>query len=138
MPLNKTLWREGSAIALQNLKARCHKEGVTIGSLTLAACYVSQGVAHCIGKGQNHLTYEGLPSQPVDIPVNIRIRVDPAIGDTYAGFYITEITSWVEVDKDTKLCDLARKIHAQVIFNWWLQHFYCSSNQDALSCRFKK
>ena len=53
-------------------------------------------------------------NQYMDIPVNIRHRIDGIQGDEYAGFYVTEVTFKCDVDLNTQLWDLARNIQGQL------------------------
>ena len=55
-----------------------------------------------------------MKEQYMDIPVNIRQRLDDVNGDEYCGFYVTEVTFKCDVTLETKLWDLARNIQSQL------------------------
>ena len=55
-----------------------------------------------------------MKEQYMDIPVNIRQRLDDVNGDEYCGFYVTEVTFKCDVTLETKLWDLARNIQGQL------------------------
>ena len=48
-----------------------------------------------------------MKNQYIDIPVNIRRRIDGLKGYEYAAFYVTLVTFKCDVTEDTKLWDLA-------------------------------
>ena len=54
--------------------------------------------------------YTGMRDQYMDIPVNIRHRLDGIGGDEYCGFYVSEVTFRCDVLPETGLWDLARNI----------------------------
>jgi len=114
LPCNSSLWREGSEACYSAVRTRCRQEGVTVGSLALAACYLAQAVVHCRATHHTPATYPGLQDTLVDIPVNARRQVSPVIGDEYAGLYITELTSVASVTADTGLWQLARVLATQL------------------------
>ena len=58
--------------------------------------------------------FQGMKEQYMDIPVNIRQRLDDVNGDEYCGFYVTEVTFKCDVTLETKLRDLARNIQSQL------------------------
>ena len=58
--------------------------------------------------------FQGMKEQYMDIPVNIRQRLDDVNGDEYCGFYVTEVTFKCDVTLETKLWDLARNIQGQL------------------------
>ena len=55
-----------------------------------------------------------MKEQYMDIPVNIRQRLDDVNGDEYCGFYVTEVTFKCDVTLETKLWELARNIQGQL------------------------
>ena len=59
-------------------------------------------------------TYQGSVDQLVDIPVNMRNRLDQPLGNTNCGFLITEVTTKASVTPSTKLWALARELGVQV------------------------
>ena len=110
LPLNNTVWREGSASSYLAVRARCREQGVTVGSLVLAATYLAHGVQVALDKG----VLPQLPGVLVDLPVNIRQNMTPAMGDEYCGLYITEITTTADIGPESSLWGLARVLGAQV------------------------
>jgi len=114
VPVNKTLFREGSPKNYQAIRQRCRVEKVTVGSLALASCYMAQAVVHAEASGQDEESYSGMKDQVIDIPVNIRRQLEPPIGDQYGGLYITELTTKLSVHLDTHLWNLARDIGQQM------------------------
>lgn len=109
LPLNRTLWREGTPANYQAIRACCRTEGVTVGGLSLAASYMAQAA----------LVVKTSPTTPLppllcDIPVNVRQHLDPPVGDQYCGLYITEVTTKADLGKSTHLWDLARSLTAQL------------------------
>jgi len=114
VPVNITIFREGSPDNYQAIRERCRKEKVTVGSLALASCYLAQAAVHAAELGQDSSSYTGMKDQVVDIPVNIRRQITPPIGDQYGGLYITELTTTMDICLSTKLWSLARDIGHQM------------------------
>ena len=114
VPVNMTIFREGSPGNYQAIRERCRKESVTVGSLALASCYLAQAVVHAADLGQDSSSYTGMRDQVVDIPVNIRRQITPPIGDQYGGLYITELTTTMDICLSTKLWGIARDIGHQM------------------------
>jgi len=114
VPINNTIFREGSEENYISIRERCHKENVTVGSLALAASYFAQAVVHAGACGQDGTNYTGMTDQVIDIPVNVRRHIQPYIGDQYAGLYITELTTTLDISLSTKLWSLARDIGQQM------------------------
>ena len=96
LPLNLTLVREGTADNLTAMRARCRKEGVSLNSLALAASQLAMAAVHEEHWApEEYGTWPGLRGQLIDVPVNMRQRLDPAMANRHAGFLITEITTKV-------------------------------------------
>ena len=117
LPINKTLFRDGGQENYAAVRARCREEGVTVGSLVLAAGYMAMATLHAratCGTGDPAEEYGGMKDEYIDIPVNVRRRLDPPIGDNYCGFYITEVTTRCDVDKDTTVWALAKEVGRQL------------------------
>ena len=112
-PTNSCLWREGGVQEYKRVRARCREEGVTVGALALAAAYMAQGVTHALSLPHGD-EWNGLTGLLVDIPVNIRERVEPPMVSEYAGFYITEITTKTDLNPTTTLWSLARELADQL------------------------
>jgi len=113
LPLNLTLIREGSRENLAAMRARCRQEGVSLNSLALAASQLAMAAVQAEHSGQELDTWPGLRGQLIDVPVNMRHRLDPAMANRHAGFLITEITTKCDVLADTGLWVLARDISRQ-------------------------
>lgn len=114
VPVNITIFREGSPDNYTAIRERCRKEQVTVGSLALASCYLAQAVVHAGYLGQDSSNYTGMTEQLIDIPVNVRRQIQPPIGDQYGGLYITELTTTLDINLSTKLWSLARDIGQQM------------------------
>ena len=95
LPLNLTRIREGSSENLAAIRARCRQEGVSLNSLALAASQLAMAAVQAEHSGQELDTWPGLRGQLIDVPVNMRHRLDPAMANRHAGFLITEITTKV-------------------------------------------
>jgi len=117
VPSNLTLHYEGSDENLSAIKVRCKKEGVTLNNLALSASYLAMAAVHAestISSENNMDTYQGISGQLIDVPVNMRHRVDPSMAGKHAGFIITEITTSADVKLETKLWALAKELGQQV------------------------
>ena len=114
LPINKTLFRDGSQENYSAIRVRCREEGVTVGSLVLAASYMAMATLHARATCTDPEEYGGMKDEYIDIPVNVRRRLDPPIGDNYCGFYITEVTTRCDVDKDTTVWALAKVVGKQL------------------------
>ena len=96
LPLNLTMIREGSEENLAAMRARCRQEGVSLNSLALAASQLAMAAVHAEHTAAGQLdTWPGLRGQLIDVPVNMRQRLNPAMANKNAGFLITEITTKV-------------------------------------------
>ena len=71
-----------------------------------------------------------ITNQYIDIPVNIRHRIDGLNGYEYAGFYVTEVTLKCDVTEDTKLWDLARNIQVQSKFYTFMYYHQQNNTFD--------
>ena len=83
------------------MQVRCKKEGVTLNNLALSASYLAMAAVHAestISSENNMDTYQGISGQLIDVPVNMRHRVDPSMAGKHAGFIITEITTSVSAN----------------------------------------
>ena len=85
-----------------------------MGSLALASSYLTMAALEAESAAEAGLTYPGSLDQLVDIPVNMRNRLDQPLGNTHCGFLITEVTSKASVTTNTKLWALARELGGQV------------------------
>jgi len=113
--INKILFRDGTKENYKGIRARCKTEGVSVGSLALAASYMAMAQVHAnTSCPDNTAAYTGMKDQYMDIPVNIRHRLDNVKGDEYCGFYVTEVTFNCDVMLETRLWDLARNIQGQL------------------------
>ena len=104
---NKCLFREGTEDNFKAIKAKCKSEGVSVGSIGMAASYMA--VARVNAKSCRDRR-GGVKNQYIDIPVNIRNRIDGLNGSEYAAFYVTLVTFTCDVTEDTKLWDLAHTL----------------------------
>ena len=107
---NKCLFRDGTEDNFKAIKAKCKTEGVSVGSIGLAASYMAMARVNAKKEASDEGCKKGVKSQYIDIPVNIRHRIDGLNGYEYAGFYVTEVTLKCDVTEETKLWDLARNI----------------------------
>ena len=96
------------------VRSRCRTEGVTVGSLALACSYLAMAAVEAESAEEAGMTYSGSTDQLVDIPVNMRNRLEQPLGNSHCGFLITEVTSKASVSPDTKLWALARELGDQV------------------------
>ena len=114
--INKILFRDGTKANYQAIRAKCKAEKVSVGSIALAASYMAMAEIHAktASSKDDYEKYQGMKEQYMDIPVNIRHRLDGIDGDEYAGFYVTEVTFKCDVLLETKLWDLARNIQDQL------------------------
>ena len=96
------------------VRSRCRVEGVTVGSLALACSYLTMAAVEAETAAEAGEAYQGSVDQLVDIPVNMRNRLDQPLGNTNCGFLITEVTSKASVTPSTKLWALARELGVQV------------------------
>jgi len=112
--INKILFRDGTKDNYKAIRARCKAEGVSVGSIALAASYMAMAEIHAKSSCPDMSQYQGMKEQYMDIPVNIRQRLDDVNGDEYCGFYVTEVTFKCDVTLETKLWDLARNIQGQL------------------------
>ena len=83
---------------LAAIKARCRQEGVSLNSLALAASQLAMAAVSAEQAGHTGASVDswaGLRGQLIDIPVNMRHRLDPAMANKHTGFLITEITTKV-------------------------------------------
>jgi len=112
LPANLTMFREGSEDSFLAIRARCRQEKVTVNSLALAASYLAMA-ATCCSQEAGGENWAGLRDQLIDVPVNMRHRLDPAMANRHAAFLITEITTKCDVTLDTRLWELARTIAQQ-------------------------
>ena len=101
-------------VTMSLVRSRCRTEGVTVGSLALASSYLTMAALEAEAALEAGQTYQGSVDQLVDIPVNMRNRLDPPLGNTNCGFLITELTTKISVTPSTKLWDLARQLGLQV------------------------
>lgn len=85
-----------------------------MGSLALASSYLAMAAVEAESAAEAGLTYPGSVDQLVDIPVNMRNRLDQPLGNTHCGFLITEVTTKASVTTNTKLWTLARELGGQV------------------------
>ena len=98
VPQNLTLYQVGTEENMKAMKERCKKEGVTLNSLALAAGYLAMAAVdaeNILEDVDNVDGYRGLKGQLIDIPVNMRHRIDPGMAGKHVGFIITEITTKV-------------------------------------------
>jgi len=112
--INKILFRDGTKDNYTGIRARCKAEGVSVGSIALAASYMAMAEIHAKSTCSDMSEYQGMKEQYMDIPVNIRHRLGNVNGDEYCGFYVTEVTFKCDVLLETTLWDLARNIQAQL------------------------
>jgi len=113
VPLNATVIREGSEENFATIKAACKEHGVTIGNLFLGAAYLAMSTVHAEHTVDNIADYEGMKDQYIDLPVNMRSRLEPSFPD-YCGLYITENTTKVSVDQSSTLWSLAASIQKKM------------------------
>ena len=86
---------------LTAIKARCRQEGVSLNSLALAAIQLAMAAVSAEQAGHTGASVDswaGLRGQLIDVPVNMRHRLDPAMANKHAGFLITEITTKVKTN----------------------------------------
>lgn len=114
LAVNKTLYRDGTKENYSAVREKCREMGVTVGALALASSYIAMAAIHAKATCSDTDKYTGMEGQYIDIPVNIRRRLDPPIGDNYCGFYITEVTTKCDVTLDTSVWELARNIKVQL------------------------
>merc|ERR1712223_243533 len=112
--INKILFSDGTKENYTGIRARCKAEGVSVGSIALAASYMAMAEIHATSSCSDMAEYQGMKEQYMDIPVNIRQRLDDVNEDEYCGFYVTEVTFKCDVTLETKLWDLARNIQGQL------------------------
>jgi len=112
--INKILFRDGTKESYTGIRARCKIEGVSVGSIALAASYMAMAEIHAKSSCPDVAEYQGMKDQYMDIPVNIRHRLDNIGGDEYCGFYVSEVTFKCDVMLETRLWDLARNIQSQL------------------------
>ena len=103
---NKCLFRDGTEDNFLAIKTKCKSQGVSVGSIGLAASYMAVAIVNAKSCKEGG----GVKNQYIDIPVNIRHRIDGLNGYEYTGFYVTEVTLKCDVTEDTKLWDLANSI----------------------------
>ena len=85
--------RDGTKDNYKEIRARCKAEGVSVGSIALAASYMAMAEIHARSTCSDDFSkYSGMKEQYMDIPVNIRHRLENVNGDEYCGFYVTEVT----------------------------------------------
>jgi len=108
--INRVLFRDGTKDNYDKIRARCKAEGVSVGSVALAASYMAMGQMHA---KESKVPWEGMRDQWMDIPVNIRQRVEGGMEDC-AAFYVTEVTFKCDVTPQTKIWELARNIQDQL------------------------
>jgi len=113
--INKILFRDGTKENYKAIRVRCKEEGISVGSIALAASYMAMAEIHAKSScGADLAEYKGMKDQWMDIPVNIRHRIDGIDGYEYAAFYVTEVTFKCDVMLATDLWDLARNIQQQL------------------------
>jgi len=113
--INKLLFRDGTKENYLAIRKRCKKEGVSVGSIAAAASYMAMAEMHAKSTcGVKLADYKGMKDQYMDIPVNIRHRIEGIDGYEYAAFYVTKVTLKCDVMLDTELWDLARNIQQQM------------------------
>ena len=93
VPQNLTLYHHGSEENLTAIKTKCKEAGVTLNSLALAASYLAMAAVHAEQNTDD--SYPGMRGQLIDVPINMRHRVDPAMAGKHVGFIITEVTTKV-------------------------------------------
>ena len=128
-PLNKTLWREGSEECYKMVRERCKREKVTVGSMAAAAAYLALGAVHIRMKGREGI--EDMKDQFIDMPVNLRSRVEPKIGDSYVGLYISELAPKITITLESSLWGLSRQVVKQLAE-------MIEQNQHLLYCQMKE
>jgi len=125
LPLNKTLIREGGADNFDAVRKKCKQHQVTIGNLFLASAYMAMGTLHAETQVSDLDAYEGMKDQYIDLPVNMRSRLQPTFND-YCGFYITEATTKFSVDNNSTLWTLAQHIQKKMGDDFAAKHIFFS------------
>merc|ERR1712004_285850 len=106
----KTMFYDGKKENCAAIRARCKAEGVSVGSMVLAASYMAMAQIHANNSCENPAEdYKGMKNQYLDTPANFRQNMNE-----YCGNYIGDITLKCDVDLETKLWDLAQYIQGHM------------------------